>query len=72
MALTRRELTLARSAADVVWWLEGTGSDLDGLLSGDREALDELRKALAPYVRDLVIRPLAERRQPEPEPRWYS
>ena len=67
MKLTLRERRLAHAAADVVWWMETTGQDLAGHLSGDRAALDELRKVLAPYVRHKVISPLEERRNPEPE-----
>ena len=65
MRLTRRELRLARASEAVIWWMESTGVDLDGLLSGDRESLDELRDALAIYVKNRIIQPLAERRHPE-------
>ena len=69
MKLTQRERRLARTAENVVWWMEATGSDLDGLLGGDREALDQLRDALAVYVKNKIIMALPERRQPEPESR---
>ena len=65
MKLTRRELRLARASEAVIWWMEGTGVDLDGLVSGDRQSLDELRDALAIYVKNRIIKPLAERRHPE-------
>jgi hypothetical protein len=68
MKLTLRERRLAHAAANVVWWMETTGQDLDGLLSGDRSALDDLRKVLGPYVRHKIVLPLEERRHPEPEP----
>ena len=68
MKLTQRERRLARTAANVVWWMEAIGSDSDGLLEGDREALDQLRDALAVYAKNNIIMALSERRQPEPEP----
>ena len=68
MRLTRHELRLAQAGAAVVWWMEATGTDLEGLLSGDRQSLDELRAALAVYVKNRIIKPLAERRPPERQP----
>ena len=68
MRLTRRELRLARASEAVIWWMEGTGMDLDGFISGDRQSLDELRAALAVYVKNRIIMPLAERRHPEEQP----
>lgn len=63
--VTARERRLALASEAVVWWMEGTGVDLDGPLTGDRESLDELRAALAVYVKNRIISPLAERRHSE-------
>ena len=68
MKLTQREQRLVHASASVVWWMEAMGSDLDDLFGSDREALDELRAALAVYVKNEVVRALADRHDQEPEP----
>ena len=68
MRLTQRERRLVLASEAVIWWMEGTGVDLEGLISGDRQSLDELRAALAVYVKNRIIKPLAERRHPEEWP----
>jgi hypothetical protein len=57
----QRELRLARSAEEVIWWFEKFGSDSEGLVTGERRALDKLRKALAVYENHGACMPLVER-----------